>query len=301
MKHPNYQHLLYFWTAAREGGVTAASRALHVTPATVSVQIRQLEEEFGLKLFQRHGRGLKLTRSGEAVQRYADRIFSSGRELMSFLESDEHDGRLLFDVGVTNALPKALTARLLQPVIQRSDEVRLVTHEASGRELVERLLLHQIDVALSDMRLDTDNDRLRHHEVGHSQVTIVGKPGLVDTTKGFPQLLHGAPLVLPTVETSMRRAIDDCLDELNLHPLVVAEFEDSALLKLVASNGLGLVPVPERVCDEVCAQYGMVHYGTLDEVYERIYVVTVRREEPHPFVNPLLLHARQLLNQKALD
>ncbi|MBL8848221.1 MAG: LysR family transcriptional regulator, partial [Planctomycetaceae bacterium] len=57
----NYLHLYYFWSVAREGSITRACASLHVTQPTVSMQIRRLEQALGAKLFERVGRGLRLT------------------------------------------------------------------------------------------------------------------------------------------------------------------------------------------------------------------------------------------------
>lgn len=75
----NYHHLLYFWTVAREGGITRAGAQLHLAPPTISAQITALERAFGEKLFTRAGRGLVLTDTGRVVLGYADQIFGLGR------------------------------------------------------------------------------------------------------------------------------------------------------------------------------------------------------------------------------
>ena len=81
MKRLNYHHLLYFWTTAKLGSVSAASKELKLSQPTVSEQIHSLERELGQKLFRRAGRNLEMTELGRLAFRYAEKIFRLGREL----------------------------------------------------------------------------------------------------------------------------------------------------------------------------------------------------------------------------
>ena len=90
----NDHHLLYFWVVAREGTIARACDQLHLTQPSISKQLRQLERSVGEKLFQRAGRNLVLTETGQMVFRYADEIFSLGRELSEALQGKPARGRL---------------------------------------------------------------------------------------------------------------------------------------------------------------------------------------------------------------
>ena len=81
----NYHHLLYFWSTAKHGSITRACEELHLTPQTVSAQIRTLEGVIGEELFRRTGRRMELTETGRLVYRYAEEIFSLGKELTETL------------------------------------------------------------------------------------------------------------------------------------------------------------------------------------------------------------------------
>ena len=63
--YPNFQHLLYFWTVAREGSLVRAAEKLRLSPSTISAQVQALEAALETKLFDRVGRGLKLTDTGQ--------------------------------------------------------------------------------------------------------------------------------------------------------------------------------------------------------------------------------------------
>ena len=101
----NYHHLLYFWTVAKEGSVSQAAKSLHLSQPTLSTQIRKLESSLGAKLFERQGRGLEMTDTGQMVYRYADEIFGLGKELVEVVNGKERSDGVQLIVGVADVLP----------------------------------------------------------------------------------------------------------------------------------------------------------------------------------------------------
>ena len=117
MEWLNYHHLLYFWMTARHGSIARASAELRLAPPTVSAQIRRLEASLGEALFAREGRRLVLTDVGRVVQGYAEDIFSRGREMLDVVRQRGGPAGLPLAVGVSDALPKLVAWRLLQPAL----------------------------------------------------------------------------------------------------------------------------------------------------------------------------------------
>lgn len=293
----NYQHLQYFWMVAREGSITAASRRLGVTPSTISSQLRQLADQFDQTLFERVGRGLQLTEVGRVAYRYADSIFSTGQELEDFLDGRRRGGPMRLDIGVAHVLPKLVTWHLIAPATQLEARCHIVCREASPRELVEELLLHQLDVILSDAPLRGGASvRLFNHLLGESVVSFFASPELAERfASEFPVSLAEADLLLPTTGTEMRRSLDAWFASVGVRPSVVAEFDDLALLKVAGEHGLGVFPVPEVVAEETMVHYGVRRVGVADGVVERFYAVSADRQIEHPAVVAIANRARQLL------
>ena len=132
----NYHHLLYFRSVAREGGVAKAAKRLHVSPPTVSAQLKQLEEQIGGQLFLRTGRRLILTEMGQTVLQYADGIFDLGEELKAAvrLGTDTQSDRLT--VGLSMSVPKLVAHRLLEPALEMDEPIELVCIEGPPDELI---------------------------------------------------------------------------------------------------------------------------------------------------------------------
>jgi LysR family transcriptional regulator, transcriptional activator of nhaA len=230
----NYHHLLYFWMVAKEGSVARASAKLRLAHHTVSGQIHALERSLREKLFVRVGRRLELTEMGRAVFRYAEEIFALGRELMDTVKGRPTGRPVSLTVGVCNALPKLVAKKLIEPAIALPDRPRLVCHEEKTSELLTRLQHHELDVVLSDSPAPPGAaPRVFNHLLGECGTTFFASKELAARLRsGFPHSLTGKPMLVPCAGAAVRLVIDQWLDQKEIRPDIVAEFDDTALLKV---------------------------------------------------------------------
>ena len=284
MRHLNYSHLLYFWTVAREGSIARASEVLHLTPQTISGQIKLLEESVGTKLLQKKGRGLTLTPTGQLVKQYGDEIFMLGAELTQRLRSEEPGTPATLNVGIVSSLPKLVSYRMLEPALEHKDEIRLVCREGNLEELLAELAILRLDVVLSDRPVPAElNVKAYNHELGQSDVAFfVQKRRANRFRKDFPESLHGARMLMPVSTSALRRRLDDWFDANDLQPEIVAEFDDSALLKAFGEAGQGVFPAPIAIEKEVTHMYRCSRIGTVPEVTEHYFAISPERRIRHP-------------------
>src|ERR1043166_2688545 len=286
MEWLNYHHLLYFWTVAKEGSIVRASDKLRLTQATISGQIRSFEESLGEKLFTRVGRRLILTETGRLAFRYADEIFSLGREFMDTLKGRPSGHPIRFRVGITDILPKLIAQRLLEPAFQITEPVRMICHEGATEALLAQLALHELDLVLTDAPVGSGiKVRAFNHLLGDCGVTIFGGSKLASMyCRRFPRSLTGAPFLLPTENTHMRRSLNHWFEAQVIHPVIVGEFDDSALLKVFGQQGRGLFAAPSAIEKEVLEQYGVKVVGRLRGIREHFYAVSIERKLKHPAI-----------------
>jgi LysR family transcriptional activator of nhaA len=286
MEWLNYHHLYYFWIVAREGTIAAAGQELGLAPSTISEQIHQLERSLNQKIFKRSGRRLVLTDVGQVVFRFADEIFTLGRELSDFVQGRPTGRPMRLNVGIADVVPKLVTRKLLEPALRIPEKIHLICREDRPERLLADLALHQLDVVITDSPVGPDaRVRAFNHLLGECGVVFFGAPALAQRLRpDFPRSLHGAPFLLPTSESVLRRMLDQWFDTREMRPDVVAEFEDSALLKVFGQGGMGVFPGPEVVAEEVCRQYGVEVIGQADGLRERFYAVSVERKLKHPAV-----------------
>lgn len=282
----NYNHLYYFWVVARQGGLVAAAKTLRLSHPTLSAQIHALEDRLGAKLFTKVGRRLALTDVGRVTLRYADEIFSLGQELVGTVEGRGTDKPLRLDVGIVDGLPKLVVHRLLKPALDMAQPVRLLCHEADLAHLLPRLAQHELDIVIGDSTVPAGSAVRAHHSMlGESPVGFFATPALARAFRsGFPRSLDGAPVLLPTPVSTLRRSLDQWFDRHGIRPRVVAEFDDSALLGVFGSAGTGVFPAPRVVAHDIRAHYGAALLGDAAGVVERFYAISTERRIKHPGV-----------------
>ena len=297
MEWLNFHHLLYFWVVAREGGLVPAGKVLHLSHPTLSAQIHALEDQLGEKLFTKVGRKLALTEVGRLAFRYADEIFTLGREMVATVHGRSTQRPLRLDVGIVDVVPKLVVRRLLQPALELEEPVRLVCHEAPFDKLLAELALHSLDIVISDGPVPSGSSiRAFNHLLGETPISFFGSRRLVKTYKpGFPRSLNGAPMLLPFESLTLRRSLNQWFDRHKVEPRVLAEFEDSALLEVFGGDGVGLFAAPSIVENEVTAQYGVELVGRADDVRERFYAISVERRLKQPAVVAITDAAREAL------
>ncbi len=302
MEWLNYHHLLYFWAVAKHGSMVRASRELHLAPSTINGQIHQLEQMLGEKLFQRSGRQLVLTESGREAFRYADEIFTLGRELRDALRGRTSGRPLQLVVGVADVLAPSLVRRFLEPALRMEPAVRVVCRaDKSVEELIAELALHRIDVVLADGPAGAGRVRAFSHRLGECGTTFFAAPALAaKVRRTFPRSLDGAPFLLPGAPSAVRRTLAQWFEAEDLRPRIVAECDDSALTKDLGREGLGVFAVPAVIEAEVRRDYAVRVVGRSDAVRHHFFAISVERKIKHPAVSAICEAARHAIFAQAL-
>lgn len=293
----NYHHLFYFWTVAREGSIARATETLQLAQPTISAQIRALERALGHKLFAKKGRSLVLTTEGEAVFRYAEEIFSLGRELVETMRGHGSGDHQRLAIGVSDSLPKLTTYRLLEPALRIQPQPRLYLRFDKTDKLLAELSIHALDLVLTDRPM-APGVRVRafNHLLGECSVTVFGVPELARRYRdNFPACLQQAPLIVPTSNAALRQSLDQWFDTNRIAPKIVAEVEDLAMLQVLGQQGLGLFVAPRVVEAEVTRQYSVEIVGRLEAVRERFFAISIERRLKHPAVLAISDAARREL------
>lgn len=291
MQHLNYNHLRYFFETARRGSMSAAARALRVTQPTVSAQIRELEEQCGGPLLERDGNRWLLTALGQHVHTYAADIFALGDELRATLQGPAIAAPLR--VGVVEALPKLVVYGLLEPALTDVD-ADFVVRQGELSSLVERLRVHELDLVLSDDALAPQHATVHNHPLGRSPVGAFGTPSLC-AAHPLPAQLEGAPFLLLPRTASLRRSLDHVLHRDGADVRIVAEMQDSALIKVFASKGHGFIVAPLLIADHLREAFGLELAWELPDATEDLYLLSMERHVEHPAARHILQCARQAL------
>jgi len=294
LSHLNYNHLLYFWTVAKEGSIAKASETLHITPQTISGQIKVLEGAIGSPLFNRSGRGLILSETGRVVNIYAEEIFSLGSELAQTIKNKTVANTKELIVGIVDSIPKLIAYRTLAPSLELDGDVKIVCLEGDLENLLAQLSVHKIELVLSDRPVPSGlSVKAYNHLLGESTISLFAHKSIYNQyIADFPNSLNNAPMLLPLPSSPLRRSLDDWFDDNNIAPKVVAEFSDSALLKAFGEAGIGIYPAPDAISGHIEKMYNAEKLVTLNEVKESYYAISHERKLNHPSVKQITMHAR---------
>jgi LysR family transcriptional activator of nhaA len=292
MEWLNYHHLRYFWTAAKEGSLARAAAKLHVSQPSISEQIRELEDALGEKLFRREGRTNKLTDAGQVVFGYADEIFNLGRELLHAVKQRPGARTLRLNVGVADSFPKLVTNEILKPVFAMPQAVHVVCREGKIEDMLAQLAAHRLDVVLSDEPAPSSaNFKVFSHSLGESCVTLCAETKLAAKLKrDFPNSLNDAPALLPAENTALRRSLETWFRAQNVKPNIVAEFDDLALMKVMAAEGRGFIAVPTVALKEAVTRYHFRSLGQATSCRVPFHAITAERRIVHPAVSLITRH-----------
>lgn len=293
----NYHHLLYFWTVAREGSIARACSQLYLTQPTISGQLHALEKAVGHKLFERAGRNLVLSEMGRVVYRYAEEIFSMGRELQDTLQGRPPGRPLRLMVGVAETMPEQIAYRLIEPALHLAEPVQVFCEKGKPEQLLAQLALHHLDVVLADAPVGPYvKIQAFNHLLGECGVSFVGSAKLVrGRRRNFPLSLDGAPFLMPGDNTLLRRSLEQWLEAQNIRPLVRGVFADPALLKVFGENGTGIFAVRTAVERETIRKYNVRLLGRITSIRERFYAISLERKLKHPAVVAITEAARDKL------
>jgi LysR family transcriptional activator of nhaA len=285
----SYRHLYYFWVVAKEGGMARAAARLGMAVQTVSAQVRQLESALGHALLKPAGRGVALTEAGLAAMRQGDQIFALGEQLPEVVRDAAASPTLRLRAGISDALPKLVVRRLMEPVLSEA-ALRLLCHVDEFDDLLADLALHRLDVVLADRPSPPHaNLRLYSHPLGSSGVSWYAPSELAGAgRRNFPRALGTLPVLLPSGQAALRPRLDQWFERHGLQPRIVGEFEDSALLKTFGASGMGAFPAPDAVHEDLLERYRVKRLGPCDGVEEHFYAIGTEKKVQHPLVRRLL-------------
>lgn len=296
MKWLNFNHLYYFWMVAREGSIARAAEELLVSQPTISVQLKELEAAVGHDLFHRSGRGLELTDAGRIAFNYANEMFTLSQEMANALEHQPAGRPLRLSVGILDVIPKPLVTQLLEPVTRLEQPVRLICREDKADRLLADLAARRTDMVLSDAPITAVQVQAFNHLLGESSVSFFADEKLARRLKpGFPKSLDGAPVLLPTDHTQLRRSLNAWFDSKRIHPIVAGEFDDSALMYGFGRSGAGVFPAPSVMESRLRREPGVRIVGRVDDVRERFYAISAEAKLKHPAVLAVCDAARKAL------
>lgn len=284
----NYNHLRYFHAVAHAGNLTRAAEQLNLSQSALSVQLKSLEEALGHSLFDRGHRRMALTEAGKIALDYADTVFAAGEALQQTLAGRVRIDQQVLRIGALPTLSRNFQAEFIAPLIGRRD-VELIMISGTMRDLVAQLEAHELDVVLANQpphgALASD---IICRRIAQQPVGLVAPPGLLRRPLAFPQDLAKLPVLLPARGTDIRTRFDQLLGAAGIQPIILAEVDDMAMLRLLARSSEALTLVPPIVVKDELAAGALEAVFTIPGLTEDFHAITQRRRFPNPLLAELI-------------
>lgn len=298
MKQLNFNHLQYFYAIVKNGSVTKAAEAMHVTPQTVSGQLATFESYIGAPLFERQGKKLLPNPLGQIVLTYADDIFRLGNELSHTLATQDHRPLASLNIGVVNAIAKVMVFDMLNDCFDTSQDFTMEFHEGNLSELLASLSINKLDLIISDQPMPVGiSVKAVNHFLGESGITFfASKAQSHQYLDSFPMSLHNAPFLMPGKHSAQYQSLLAWFSEKNISPKIAAEFDDTALLKIFGQAGRGIFCVSSAIEQDVIKYFDVAVVGREQFITDRYYSILPERKVEHPAIKTFLQSAKALFN-----
>jgi LysR family transcriptional activator of nhaA len=285
----NYNHLFYFWRVAKDGSISKASEQLRVGQSSISLQLKQLEDYFGHKLFERRNRKLILTEQGRTVLQYAENIFKLGFELQHTIARGKKSlSGAHIQIGAIDSIPKHFVSKIAHQA-QLLSKGRVTILEGSSDSLLRELAAHHIDILISDSPHSMTTDlALYSKRIARLPVSFYGSKRFAHIKNNFPNSLDQTPVILPTYHSRLRHEVEHWFKTNSCSPLIVAETQDTMVQKLLGEQALGVFPIAEPAVSQMLKSKIITRIGRLEGVYEDVWLISASRKIENPVAMTLL-------------
>jgi len=274
----NYHHLYYFKTIAEEGSVSKAAIKLRLGQPTLSVQLKQFEDNLGIPLFDRQHKKLLLTEQGQIALDYARNIFRLGSEMFEVLHDRIKPQRPSVHIGAIDSISKQIVLQLVKAAL-KVGPCQISLSEGKSDELLRELIGHRIDLLVTNfVPVGTEARKLFHKVIAKRTVGIYAAPKFKGLRKDFPHSLRGQPMILPTYDSKLRYDLDHWCDVHQINFEMLIESQDIAIKKLMAVNGLGLIPAAAHTVTRQVLNGELIEIGKLQSISEELILVSANRK-----------------------
>lgn len=297
----NYKHLSYFWMVGKTGSIVRASEQLFLTPQSISGQLAELEQTLEVKLFHKVGRGIELSDMGRKIFSYADEIFNLGNEVLKLTQNKDAIKSQPFHIGIADSVAKSIAYRVIEPILKLDQPIRLICKEGKLPNLLSEMSINKLDLVIADRPMPTNlNVRAHNHFLGESKLAIFGTRSLIQANRGdtLPKTLNNANFLIPGEDFATQKKLLQWFESKKIYPHIVAEFDDSALLKSFGQSGAGFFAAPNAIAEYICKQYEVEVVGLIDTLHEQLYAITTERQLTHPAIISIIKSTNEIYSRE---
>jgi DNA-binding transcriptional LysR family regulator len=266
----NLETLKYFVSLADLGSLTAAAEAHHVTQPALSIRLRKLQEELGLRLFEMRGRRIHLTRGGEIVLAYARQFRRLEEELVREIADLEGLVRGRIAIGTIDAASAYVLPKVFSRFRDRYPGIDIALEVMATSPLLRELRAGRLDLVVGTLPLEREED-FDVFPIYTERLLLVAHPGhpLARRRKLAPAVLAEHRFISFHEGAITRRIIEKALGAYGVAPLVTMTTDSPEAIRNLAAAGLGLAILPENVVRDDVARGALIELRVPGLAFER--------------------------------
>jgi LysR family transcriptional activator of nhaA len=293
----NYNHLYYFYVTAKQGGVMNAARALRIAQPSLSAQLKTLEGELDLSLFQKVGRRLVLTPDGERAFGFCRKIFEAAEEFSDYLQHSASSKGQRCRIGVTREIERPFIADILTRIFRKKKMLEQPLLSMSSNEhstLMESLRSGELDAVVTN-HPNYGQDFRTLAELS-MPVVAVAAPNCIrflagKKPAGIAAIVRESKigLVLPSEKLKLRIETDLCLQKLKVRNPVVLESDILAVVVRATVEGVGIALLPQPYISRELHHETLKYVGNAAPLWHHSLFLVSRNSK---FTNPIVGEVR---------
>ncbi|PIS10806.1 MAG: LysR family transcriptional regulator [Bdellovibrio sp. CG10_big_fil_rev_8_21_14_0_10_47_8] len=289
MNQLNYHHLYYFKVIATEGSISKAAQKLLLGQPTLSMQLKQFEEYLGHNLFDRKNRRLVLTEMGQLVLSYANEIFRMGDEMVDAINDRPKSKKIRLQVGALDSVPKNLIKAVMDKAFEY-ENCQIAVMEGEGPELMDDLINHRLDLVISNAAPPTlsTTEKLYARSLAQLPLIVAASAQYKNLIDNFPRSLQDQPFIFPTIHSRVRNEVEHFFETERIQVDMIAETQDTSLLKMLAMEGKGLIVVAESAVHGNLKDGSLIKIGAVGKKYEELWLISAHRKIQNPVAQKLM-------------
>ncbi len=291
----NTKSLVTFKTILEMGSFQKAADKLGYTQSTVTFQIKQLEEELSLQLFEKIGRRMEITQAGKDIMPYIDMILQGAEQIGNYGKSlSEISGSLKL------AIPDSILIYNMQPFIQafthEAPNVQLIINSIQSGEINQSVMDGTADIGINCEK-DSYPDTIIHKKLGYYRILLVASPFADSSQLDFmtPHQRKPFSLICNEPDGYYQLEMDKYLAEKDIVLNPYMKVQSIEAVKRCVMNNLGIAVVPTYSIGEELKNGSLLPVKTeLDEkVFNSIYLY-----HKNKWISPQMELAIKLLKEK---
>lgn len=282
----NFNHLHYFLKIAELGSIVKAAKSLNMTQPGLSHQLRLLEEDLEVKLFDRIGKKLVLNENGKQVLNHAQKIFRQSEELIESVKSEHINTQKIIKIGVIPWISNDQILEFIKPALANK-YIKLEVYQKDLETLIKEIKSNKLDLIICDSQYSGRSKKIRGQILYTDKIFCLCSSKL-KKTKRFPKILEESTIIKYSENSIISELVDEFLQDGNYRFDNIAEFSDTSLILRTVEKSHYISFLPESVAKDSIKNKRVKKLGVIPDQEVSYWALTNTQNSSNSYISELI-------------